>query len=91
MYDLTGFQRDVLYVVAGSDDPNGLGIKRALESYYEQEIHHSRLYPNLDALASKGLVEKGIQSRRSNVYVLTQRGYREITARHEWERNHIET
>lgn len=90
MYDLTGFQRDLLYVVAGYQDPNGLGIKRALESYYEEEIHHSRLYPNLDTLAAKGLVEKGMKSRRSNFYALTQRGEREISARQEWEQKHFD-
>ena len=45
MYDLTGFQRDLLYVVAGLDDPHGLAIKDELEDYYEKEIHHGRLYP----------------------------------------------
>ena len=56
MHDLTGFQRDLLYVIAGRDDPHGLAIKEELEEYYESEIHHGRLYPNLDALVDKGLV-----------------------------------
>ncbi len=90
MYDLTGFQRDLLYVIAGSDEPNGLAIKRALESYYEQEIHHGRLYPNLDTLVDKGLIEKGERDRRSNFYTLTRRGRREIEARREWEEGYIE-
>ncbi|MDL5360603.1 PadR family transcriptional regulator [Halalkalicoccus sp. NIPERK01] len=85
MHDLTGFQRDLLYVVAGYENPNGLGIKRDLEEYYEQEIHHSRLYPNLDTLADKGLIEKGEQDRRANFYSITKRGCREIEARREWE------
>lgn len=85
MHDLTGFQRDLLYVVAGYENPNGLGIKRDLEEYYEQEIHHSRLYPNLDTLADKGLIEKGEQDRRANFYSITKRGWREIEARREWE------
>jgi len=50
MYDLTGFQRDLLYVIAGLDEPHGLAIKEELEDYYEKEIHHGRLYPNLDTL-----------------------------------------
>jgi DNA-binding PadR family transcriptional regulator len=50
MYDLTGFQRDLLYVAAGLDEPHGLAIKEELENYYEKEIHHGRLYPNLDTL-----------------------------------------
>ncbi|TKX76241.1 PadR family transcriptional regulator, partial [Halorubrum sp. SD626R] len=40
MYDLTGFQRDLLYVVAGLDGPHGLAIKDELGDYYEEEIHH---------------------------------------------------
>lgn len=90
MHDLTAFQRDLLYVIAGSDEPNGLAIKRVLESYYEQEIHHGRLYPNLDTLVNKGLIEKGERDRRSNFYALTRRGEREIEARQGWEETQIE-
>jgi len=85
MYDLTGFQRDLLYVIVGLDDPHGLAIKDELEDYYEKEIHHGRLYPNLDTLVEKGLVEKGELDRRTNVYTVTRRGTREIEARREWE------
>lgn len=31
MYDLTGFQRDLLYVIAGREEPHGLAIKQELE------------------------------------------------------------
>jgi hypothetical protein len=31
MYDLTGFQRDLLYVIAGLDEPHGLAVKDELE------------------------------------------------------------
>jgi len=90
MYDLTGFQRDLLYVVAGKEEPHGLAIKEELENYYESEIHHGRLYPNLDTLVEKGLVEKGQRDRRTNTYILTRRGSREIEARDEWERQYVE-
>jgi len=53
MYDLTGFQRDLLYVIAGEKNPRA-AIKEELEDYYEEEIHHGRLYPNLDTLVDKG-------------------------------------
>ncbi len=61
MYDLTAFQRDLLYVIAGQDEeePHGLAIKDKLEEHYEKEIHHGRLYPNLDEAVDKGLAEKG--------------------------------
>lgn len=90
MHDLTGFQRDLLYVVAGSDDPHGLAIKEELDDYYETEIHHGRLYPNLDTIVEKGLIEKGELDRRTNYYRLTRRGQREIDARNDWEAQYIE-
>ena len=89
MYDLTGFQRDMLYVAAGKDEPNGLAIKEELDEYYESEIHHGRLYPNLDELVDKGLIEKGQIDRRTNSYEVTQRGRREIEARREWEDQYV--
>ena len=90
MHDLTGFQRDLLYVIAGSEKPHGLAIKDELEKYYEKEIHHGRLYPNLDTLVDKGLVEKGEKDRRTNFYTLTRRGRREIEDRREWEKQYSE-
>ncbi len=89
MYDLTGFQRDLLYVIAGKEEPHGLAIKEELEGYYETEVHHGRLYPNLDTLVEKGLVEKGERDRRTNFYRLTGRGHREIEARREWEAQYL--
>jgi DNA-binding PadR family transcriptional regulator len=85
MYDLTGFQRDMLFVIAGKNEPHGLAVKQELENYYESEIHHGRLYPNLDTLVDKGLVEKGQLDQRTNYYTLTDRGKRELEARRQWE------
>ncbi|MDZ7745749.1 MAG: helix-turn-helix transcriptional regulator [Halobacteriales archaeon] len=90
MYDLTGFQRDLMYVIAGNEDPHGLLIKEGLEEYYEKEIHHGRLYPNLDTLVEKGLVEKGEIDQRTNYYTLTRRGRREIEARRDWEEQYLD-
>jgi DNA-binding PadR family transcriptional regulator len=90
MHDLTGFQRDLLYVVAGLDEPHGLAIKEELENYYEKEIHHGRLYPNLDTIVNKGLVKKGQLDRRTNYYTITQRGKREIEARQKWEQQYLD-
>jgi PadR family transcriptional regulator PadR len=89
MHDLTGFQRDLLYVMAGYDSPHGLALKDELEDYYEKEIHHGRLYPNLDTLVEKGLVEKGTIDRRTNSYALSSRGKREIETRQEWEEQYV--
>lgn len=90
MHDLTGFQRDLLYAIVGKEEPHGLAIKDELEEYYETEIHHGRLYPNLDTLVDKGLVEKGQIDRRTNYYKITRRGQREIDARREWEEQYVD-
>jgi len=79
-----------LTVIAGLEDPNGLTIKKKLEEYYESHVNHGRLYPNLDTLVEKALVEKDQKDGRTNVYHLTQRGHREIEARHEWESQYVD-
>jgi PadR family transcriptional regulator, regulatory protein PadR len=91
MDDLTGFQRDLLYVINGLDEPHGLGIKDELENYYATEVHHGRLYPNLDALVHKGFVSKEELDRRTNTYRLTERGERELEARREWEEQYVDS
>ncbi|WP_336036929.1 helix-turn-helix transcriptional regulator [Halobacterium yunchengense] len=89
MDDLTGFQRDLLVVTAGLAEPNGLDIKEELEQYYEGDINHGRLYPNLDELVDKGLLEKGRQDERTNEYGVTGRGDRELRARRKWENHYV--
>lgn len=90
MNDLTRFQRDMLYVIAGLDDPHGLAVKNELEEYYAKEINHGQLYPNLDTLVDEGLVEKSRKDRRTNEYSLAHRGAREIEERTEWKKNYVE-
>lgn len=88
LHDLSAFQRDALVVIRDLDEPHGLGIKAKLEEVYgEQEINHGRLYPNLDDLVEKGLVEKGSLDDRTNSYTLTRRGRRELGADAEWRQN----
>ncbi len=91
MKKLTGFQRDVLYIIAGLDNPSGLLVKRELENYYEKEIHHGRLYPNLDTLVSMELIEKGEHDKRTNFYVLTQAGADAIEKRNNWEAERLDS
>lgn len=90
MYDLSSFQRDVLYIIAGLDQAYGLAIKEELEQYYESEVNHGRLYPNLDELVDNGFIEKGEIDGRTNQYILTERGHREIVARRKWESQHVD-
>jgi PadR family transcriptional regulator PadR len=86
IYDLTGFHRDLLYVLAGLDDPPGIAIRDELEPYHDTEIGDSLLYRSLTGLIEKGLVEKGqsTEHRKENWYALTPQGQRELTALHNW-------
>ncbi|WP_255171538.1 PadR family transcriptional regulator [Natrononativus amylolyticus] len=90
MFDLTGFQRDLLYVTAGLEEPHGLAIQEELEDYYGKAIHHGRLYPNLDTLVEKGLIDKGVKDKRTNIYSVTRRGRRELEDRREWEDRYVD-
>lgn len=90
MHDLTAFQRDLLWVLAGKNEPHGLGIKRVLEDYYDKEVPPGRLYPNLDVLVDKGLVTKTAVDGRTNAYALRDHGRQEIKARCEWENDLLE-
>lgn len=89
MFELSGFQRDLLYVIAGLDEPHGLGIRDELETAYQKEINHGRLYPNLDSLVDKGLVEKGRIDDRPNFYSISEEGKQEIADRRDWERQFL--
>lgn len=78
--DLTAFQKEVLFAVAGLEaseqDPYGLGIKRALEDRLQKNVNHGQLYPNLDELVEAGLLEKSSLDQRTNKYLLTEAGRR---------------
>jgi len=85
VHELTGFQRDLLYVIAGFDHPSGRTVADELERTLDSEITHGRLYPNLDALVDAELVEKGEISRRTNFYALTPDGEESLRLRRRWE------
>ncbi len=84
MFELTGFQRDLLYVIAGADRPSGQQIKESI-SEDVGEVNHGRLYPNLDTLVERGLVVKGQHDRRTNYYQISEEGKAAIRQRREWE------
>ena len=81
--DLTAFQKNILTVL-GEEARYGLAIKRELEDYYGQEVNHGRLYPNLDDLVNKGLVEKSELDKRTNEYALTDDGFDAVLDDLEW-------
>lgn len=89
MFELTGFQRDLLYVIAALDRPSGQQIKQALEEDVG-EVNHGRLYPNLDTLVNRSFVEKGQHDRRTNYYQITEKGLDLVRERREWENNRVE-
>jgi len=51
--DLTAFQQNILEILS-EEAMYGLAIKRELESYYDSEVNHGRLYPNLDDSSRTG-------------------------------------
>jgi PadR family transcriptional regulator, regulatory protein PadR len=90
MDDLTGFQRDLLYVIAGANRPSGQDVKEEIETYYSVNVNHGRLYPNLDTIVNKEFVEKGELDRRTNYYELNDTGSKAIQERREWESEYVD-
>lgn len=85
MNDLSDIQRDILYIAVGIGSPKGLAIKEKLSEYYDKQVNHGRLYPNLDKLVEKGYIEKGQRDRRTNEYAVTDKGLQAISNRRAWE------
>lgn len=88
--NLSAFERDILYVTNGLDDPTGVDIKRELDMYYGEEINHGRLYPNLDSLDEAGLIDKFEVDARSNGYKLTDIGAAHLKARMNWKASAVD-
>ncbi|WP_248515082.1 PadR family transcriptional regulator [Salinarchaeum laminariae] len=81
--DLTAFQRHILTILA-EEPMYGLAIKRELEAYYDDEVNHGRLYPNLDDLVEMGFVAKSELDKRTNQYELTDAGYAAVLDQIQW-------
>ena len=81
--ELTAFQQNILTILA-EEARYGLAIKRELETYYDSEVNHGRLYPNLDDLVELGLVEKSELDKRTNQYALTDDGYQAVLDQIGW-------
>ncbi|MDY6764299.1 MAG: PadR family transcriptional regulator [Halobacteria archaeon] len=84
MNDLTAFQKNILHVL-GDDSMYGLAIKRKLEEYYDEEINHGRLYPNLDFLVENNYIQKNMFDKRTNEYELTDKGRNALLDQIRWE------
>ncbi len=81
--DLTAFQQNILSILA-EEPMYGLAIKRELEAYYDAEVNHGRLYPNLDDLVDMGFIEKSELDKRTNQYELTEAGHDAVLGQLEW-------
>ncbi|MFC6962847.1 PadR family transcriptional regulator [Halocatena marina] len=81
--ELTAFQLRILTILS-EEARYGLAIKRELEAYYDSEVNHGRLYPNLDDLVEMGLVEKSELDKRTNEYALTENGHDAIITQLSW-------
>ncbi|MFT4945556.1 MAG: DNA-binding PadR family transcriptional regulator [Halovenus sp.] len=88
--ELTAFQQNILTILA-EEARYGLAVKRELESYYESEVNHGRLYPNLDDLVEMGLVDKSELDKRTNQYALTEEGYEALLSQLGWTFDRIVT
>lgn len=75
--EFTAFQNEILRVLHGNPS-YGLSIKRALKSYFGDEINHGRLYPNLDTLVENGYLKKSELDKRTNEYALTEKGRQQV-------------
>lgn len=89
LFELTSFQRDILYVVVGKNDPSGQEIKTELQGAMG-EITHGRLYPNLDTLVKKDYLEKGQIDRRTNFYRVTEKALESLESRRDWEDRYVD-
>lgn len=89
LFELTSFQRDILYVASGKNEPTGQDIKNELEGKVE-EITHGRLYPNLDTLVEQKYLDKGMIDRRSNYYEVSEKGKDELQRRRRWENEYVD-
>lgn len=89
MFELTAFQRDLLYIAAALDRPSGQEIKAELLKSLDS-ITHGRLYPNLDTLVSQGYLVQGDVDRRTNYYEVSDQGLAAIRERRLWEDYYID-
>lgn len=88
-HDLTGFQRDLLFVVGGLEAASGKEIKREIEETQDRKLLAGRVYSNLDTLVEEGYVEKGEIDGRTNEYRITESGDAEIRDRYDWQSTHV--
>lgn len=90
LFDLTGFQRDVLIIINGLGQPSGQEIKKTYEEGTQTETTHGRLYSNLNKLETHEYITKGDLDDRTNYYEITPSGKRMINSQLEWESKYVD-
>jgi len=90
MKEITGFRRDILYTLLGTDEPSGAEINEMLEDHYSGTVYHGRLYDNLDTLIERDFVVKSQIDGRTNSYKLTDKGERAILDHHNWQAGFVD-
>lgn len=75
--DCTAFQIDILLELAAGGPQKGTSIGDRLEPRHG-ELNPGRLYPNLRALESAGLIDISERDRRTNEHTLTKTGRLEL-------------
>ena len=84
--DLTAFQLDILMAIPRAeahvdhDLPHGLAVKDYLSQRREGEIHHGRLYPNIEQLVDAGYVERVDIDDRTKGLRVTDAGQERVFA-----------
>lgn len=90
IFDLTAFQRDILYTLARYSSLSGMEVHDNLSRVYNENFTQSRIYSNLDQMVAAGLVKKGSFSERTNKYELTEEGKEKIEDQIRWEQRCLE-
>lgn len=86
LHELTGFQRDVLVIAYREGPCNGQDIKSVYDAATGKSVNHGRLYPNIDTLVGRGLIDKSPRKPdlRSNTYEITDRGLDALVSYNDW-------
>lgn len=90
LLELTSFQRDLLFVVAGRAGASGQEVKAELEDTTGESILPGQLYPNLDDLQAADLVRQEDRDGRTNDYSATEQGRVVLAELVRWQCEHVD-
>lgn len=89
IFELTGFQRDLLFVVSALEEPSGQEIRAELERTQDRNVQPGQLYRNLDQLVDRSLIRKRDTAGRANHYTITEKGETVVSDLHDWRQRHL--